>query len=127
LETSAIDTSTFLTPNSAVTIIGFPKGKYKNLWEPSYFYAKSLKKIFSGNFIDPLLSYDNGTIEGTSGSPVYYKDKKTGSYRVLAINAINPDYDSSNPRIRGGAIYFNYAFQILEALKNRNKSVDLYY
>ena len=125
---SDVDTSTNSPENKRIYVVGFPVGYLKDGWKPKVVKANSVTQKVSGNFTIPNIFFDDTTSGGMSGSPTYIQTDETTKPLLVAINSMNTDFDSNNPKIKGGAYYFKYCWDIIKLIIKENRpGVDVYF
>lgn len=125
---SEIDSEFNYQGNETIYVLGFPLGKMIEGWKPNFISASSVNLNHDSSVINPYLFYNQISVHGMSGSPVYIK--KTGSNKILlkGIQAIQTRYDSNNPDIKAAAINFHLALKLIEEILKTGKSnVDYYF
>jgi hypothetical protein len=113
-EISDIDTSGTYEANRKLMIFGFPKGQFKNGWQPTELDAMSLTNSQRGPFIfDPYVFFDEAPIPGMSGAPVY-SYSVDNQIKVLSIVSNTVDYEKANPLIKGRSILSKWGLYIIK-------------
>lgn len=118
---SDFDTSWSYKSDEKIFIFGFPKGEFKNEWQPAELKANSVSNSQRGPSIyDPYVFFDKLPIAGMSGSPVYFYDSNN---KIKFLSVVSNIVDN-NPRIKGRSIYSLCALQLIERMfENKKPSV----
>lgn len=115
-ELNDIDTSERYLPNEKLIAYGFPKGEFKNSWQPTEFDANAVENYEKGETIyDPFVLFDRTPIRGMSGSPVYFYNSEN-KLKVLSVQSNAVDYNPKAPNIKGSSIYYTLALEIIKQM-----------
>lgn len=94
---SDIDTTEHYLPKQQLIMFGFPKGQFKNSWQPTELNAYSIENYQKGKYIyDPFVFFNATPISGMSGSPVYYYDSEK-HLKVLSVASNQVDFNPKTP------------------------------
>jgi hypothetical protein len=119
-ELSNIDTTENYLPNEKLIAFGFPKGEFKNSWQPTEFDANAVENYEKGETIyDPFVFFDKTPISGMSGSPVYFYNSEN-KLKVLSVQSNVVDYNPKSSTIKGRSIYYTLALEIIKQMSAQN-------